>query len=432
MNAHIRFLLLGFIVIWILSPLGCATAVFKPGSIHDVRFRERAQSKSDEDVRVTVAVLSAEESKELFGVNLASKGIQPVWVKVENHDDRPYYFVSAGVDPNYFSPLEAAYATHTGYTNSSKKRLEAYFKSMHFRNPVMPNAAVSGFVFTNIDEGEKVVHVDLIGSERAKFFTFYLEVPGLMADYLTVDFESLYAEEDFAELHEDGLRAALEKLPCCTTDQDGAGLGDPLNLVIIGDLQDVAAAFARRGWVPAEQTYSKAVAKTLNSYLFGSRYRYSPVSSLYFYGRHQDLSRQKPRSSIHERNHLRLWLSPIRFKDKPVWVGQISRDIGVRFTMKTWPPVTHKIDPDVDEARASLVEDLLFSQALVKVGFVKGVGAATGARPRENLTGDPYYTDGLRVALFLDKYPTSLTQVQLLKWETPIDLRSKYLESNQD
>ena len=34
---------------------------------------------------------------------------------------------------------------------------------------------------------------------------------------------------------------------------------------------------------------------------------------------------------------------------KPVWIGQISRDIGVRFTFKTWPPVTHKIDPDFDE-----------------------------------------------------------------------------------
>lgn len=100
--------------------------------------------------------------------------------------------------------------------------------------------------------------------------------------------------------------------------------------------------------------------------------------------------------------------------------------------MKTWPPVTHQIDPDVDEARTALVEDLLLSQALVKVGFVKGVGAATAARPRENLTGDPYYTDGLRAVLVLDRYPTSLTQIQLLKWEIPIDLRSKYIESNED
>jgi hypothetical protein len=419
MNTHIRIQLIGFILIWILSSLGCATAVFKPGSIHNVRFRDRAESQSDEDVRITVAVLSAEESKELFGVDLSRKGIQPVWLKVENHGERPYHLMLAGVDPNHFSPLETSYATHAGFTKSSKRKMEAYFKNMSFDNPIEDNTAVSGFVFTNLDEGEKVVQVDLIGPERAKFFTFFLEVPGMKADYLRVDFGSLYAEEDFVELDEDGLRAALEKLPCCTTDEDGTSLGDPLNLVIIGDFQDVVAAFARRGWLPAEETYSTAVKKTIGSYLFGSRYRYSPVSSLYFYERHQDLARQKPRRSIHERNHLRLWLSPMRFEGKPVWVGQISRDIGVRFTVKTWPPVTHKIDPDVDEARASLIEDLVLSQTVGKVGFVKGVGRATAARPRENLTGDPYYTDGLRAVLVLGRFPKPLTEIQSLEWERP-------------
>jgi len=399
--------------------MGCATAVFKPGSIHNVRFLDRAESQSDEDVRVTVAVLSAEESKELFGVDLARKGIQPVWLKVENHGDRPYHLMLAGVDPNHFSPLETSYATHAAFTKSSKREMEAYFKNMSFKNPIETNTAVSGFVFTNLDEGEKVVQVDLIGPERAKFFTFFLEVPGMKADYLRVDFDSLYSEKDYVELDESGLRASLEKLPCCTTSVDGTELGDPLNLVIVGDFQDVAAAFARRGWLPAEETYSTAVKKTIKSYLFGSRYRDSPVSSLYFYGRHQDLARQKPRRSIHERNHLRLWLSPMRFEGKPVWVGQISRDIGVRFTVKTWPPVTHKIDPEVDEARASLVEDLLLSQTVEKVGFVKGVGRATAARPRENLTGDPYYTDGLRAVLLLGRFPKPLTVIQSFEWEKP-------------
>jgi hypothetical protein len=131
------------------------------------------------------------------------------------------------------------------------------------------------------------------------------------------------------------------------------------------------------------------------------------------------LARQKPRHNIHERNHLRLWYSPVRFKGKPVFVGQISRDIGVRFTTKTWPPVTHKIDPDIDEARHALVEDLLFSQTLSKVGFVKGVGRATPSNPRTNLTGDPYFTDGLRVVMILDPGPVSLNEIIELDWERP-------------
>ena len=138
---------------------GCA-ATYNPGYIHDVGFRERAQSKHDEDVRVTVAVLNAEESKELFGVDLARKKIQPVWVRVENHDTRPYWFSSIGLDADYFSPLEAAYAYHSGYSKATKEDMDDYFLHMKFKNPIVSNAAVSGFVFTNLDRGMKVVDID--------------------------------------------------------------------------------------------------------------------------------------------------------------------------------------------------------------------------------------------------------------------------------
>jgi hypothetical protein len=32
----------------------------------------------------------------------------------------------------------------------------------------------------------------------------------------------------------------------------------------------------------------------------------------------------------------------MQYQGKPVWIGQISRDIGVRFTFKAWTPVTGK------------------------------------------------------------------------------------------
>ena len=407
----------------VLTLFGCATSAtstsFKPTSINEIRFRDRSQSKHDDDVRVTVAVPSAEENKALFSANLALKEIQPIWVKVENHSDQTYYLISAATDPNYFSPNETAFAVHGGLSRPEKTKMENYFRSMSFRNPILPHTAVSGFIFTNLDEGEKVVQIDLIARKQIKFFTFFVQIPGIRVDYQMVDFDSLYSKEEIVELDGAGLRTALENLPCCTTNEEGTDFGDPVNLVIIGDFLDVAATFSRRGWLPAEETYSTAIWKTIKSFLFGKRYRYSPVSSLYLYGRHQDLARQKPRHSIHERNHLRLWYSPMRFEGKPVFVGQVSRDIGVRFTTKTWPPVTHKIDPDIDEARHAIIEDLLFSQTLAKVGFVKGVGRATPYRPRQNLTGDPYFTDGLRVVLILDKGPISMNQIEGLDWEHP-------------
>jgi hypothetical protein len=260
--------------------------------------------------------------------------------------------------------------------------------------------------------------VDIIGEDRMlRTFIFFINVPGLRVDHHQVDFETLYSEDEIVNHDADGLRKALEKLPCCTTDKEGTGQGDPLNIVVIGEGEDILHAFVRAGWDETETMYSTSALKTARSFLFGGRYRYSPVSGLYVYGRRQDAALQKARGTIHERNHLRLWLSPMRFKDIPVWVGQISRDIGVRFTWKTI--TTHKIDPDVDETRNFLIQDLWYSFGLLKNAFVKGVGAAPISEPRRNLTGDPYFTDGLRAVLWVSGVPVDLEDVEFVDWEIP-------------
>jgi len=115
----------------------------------------------------------------------------------------------------------------------------------------------------------------------------------------------------------------------------------------------------------------------MSSSLFGSRYGYGPVSALYFFGRHQDLAVQKARSDVNLRNHMRLWRAPVNLNGTPVWVGQASRDIGVRLTTKTI--TTHKIDPDVDSARWYLMQDMFYSQTLIRFAFAKG-GGRGGAR----------------------------------------------------
>jgi hypothetical protein len=417
--------------IFTIAVYGC-TVYQKPLPFYNVPFQERSQSKIDGEVKVTVAVLSAEESRQLFGVNLAGQGIQPVWIRVQNADSIPYWLLSTGLDPDYFSPLESAYAFHGTFSSSLNDKIDDQFRVMAFRNPIVEGASVSGFIFTNRDEGTKAVDIDLIGYRKTKFFTFLVSVPGIKADYHEVDFDTLYPKKEIVDLDENELRTALENLPCCTTNEDGTEKGDPLNLVLIGSRENMSAAFVRRGWLPAEQTHGKAVWKTIKSFLFGTRYRYSPVSPLYFDKRQQDFAGQKPRHTVHQRNHLRAWLSPMRYQDKPVWVGQISRDIGVRFTFKTWPPVTHKIDPDVDEARASLMEDLVISQQLAKTGWVKGVGAASRAKPGYNLTGDPYFTDGYRAVLVFDRRPRSFLELDKFDWENPISTRLKRLETDRE
>jgi hypothetical protein len=228
---------------------------------------------------------------------------------------------------------------------------------------------------------------------------------------------------------EEELWHAVEQLPCCATNREGDAMGDPLNVAFVGEPDDVFTALSRRGWHPTEQTYSAAIWRTIRSFIFRSRYRYSPVSPLWAFGRSQDIAGQKARGTIHLRNHMRLWLTPIRFRGQTVWIGQISRDIGVRFIW-AFPPTTHKIDPDVDEARSGLIQDLAYSQALARFAFVSGVGAASSDEPRTNLTGDPYFTDGLRAVLFFEARPRTLDEVELLNWARPPEF-DRYEESGR-
>ena len=131
------------------------------------------------------------------------------------------------------------------------------------------------------------------------------------------------------------------------------------------------------------------------------------------FGRSQDVALQRTRRTINERLHLRLWLTPLRFSSEPVWVGQVSRDIGVRFTMRTWNLTTHRVDPDVDEARDYVIEDLLQAERIEAAGYVDGVGDCAMAAPRHNLTGDPYFTDGKRAVVLLS---TARTRPRFVAW----------------
>ncbi len=414
---------LSLLLVIALIGQGCATT--EPGTEQYPPYQERAQTEVQGDLSVTVAVPTAEETKTIYGVDLAEKLIQSVWIKVRNDTAVPYWFLSSGLDPNYFSSSEGAYAFHAA-SDEANHALDERFDSLQFRNPIMPGASVSGFLLTNLDEGFKAVDIDLIARGDFKSFTFAPRDPTFKSAGSSIDFDRLYSSDELVHVDkEDRLRALLEQLPCCATNADGTENGDPLNLVLIGARSDLVSAFVRRQWHPTEIIHAESIWRTVISFLQGSRYRYSPISPLYVYGRPQDGSAQKARSTIHERNHARFWLSPIRFQGKDVWVGQISRDIGIKFTFKSPTISTHVIDPDVDEARRYLVEDLAYSQALHRIGYVKGVGEVLRDAPRTNLVDDPYYTDGLRVVMFFDSRAYTLSDLDFVDWERPPSTRHR-------
>jgi hypothetical protein len=404
------------LIVWVAILTGCASG-FDPKPIESVPFRERTVSQAEDGIRVSTAVPSASETRDLFGVSLYKKGVQPVWIEIENNSSEKVAFLPAAIDTDYHSPIEVA-------TLNRSKKARAQAEQYFFQNGVdlriAPGEIHSGFVFTNLDEGTKAFNVDIFGDERMWQFTFFVQVPGLAIDHYDLDYRGLYSEEQFTNFTDpEDLISALEQLPCCVVDAKAENNGDPLNLVIIGEPDELFYAFIRSGWDETEVVSAASGYKTATSFFTGGSYRYSPISSLYLFGRSQDIAMQRIRKNIHERNHFRLWMTPMTFEGHSVWVGQISRDIGVRFTWKTI--TTHKIDPDVDETREFLLENLAYHQMLSKFAYVGGSNTSTIEEPGRNLTGDPYYTDGLRLVMWITAEPTNLQDIKYENWSRPED-----------
>ena len=378
---------------------------------------ERIQTRESGGLTVSIAVPTLAETRQIFGVPLEAEGVQPVWLRISNQTAEPYHFVPAALDPEYFSPQEVAWSFRKRFSKSSQAALQAWFDQQSISRRLRPGTTIEGFLHTQRDYGVKFVNVELHRVGGHQRFEFVVEEPGFRADYRRADFQRLLGTDAGISITRDQLREVLATMPCCVLGPDLETPGDPLNLVVVGPKERPFFSFARRGWDVTETIGGMSTWRTILSSVFGTHYRTSPVSPLYYDGRPQDIALQKTRGSVDERNHLRLWLTPYRVGGLAVWIGQTSRDIGVRMSSRTF--VTHKIDPDVDETRDYLLHDLLLSGGLRAFGYVTGVGPATQDAPRFNYTLDPYYTDGLRVVLVLGGDVADDSSPELLNWHWP-------------
>ncbi|MCC6322284.1 MAG: LssY C-terminal domain-containing protein [Phycisphaerales bacterium] len=417
------------------------TVTYRPQPT-DRGFLERQQTQERDGARVSVAIPDATEARRIFGVDVTARSLQPVFIRIENllpAGGSPVRLHAVAIDPAYYTPREAASVCRFSIgkrmisfgvlawfflpmiglviskaisSHRANRRMEGLFKSLSLRlAPISPGRAEEGFVFTTLDVGTKNVLVRLLGTDSAREFEFAVAVPGLDADHHQRAFDALHSMSAIESVDRPGLVERLRTLPAATTNKGGTGRGDPVNLVVIGTFDTILAAFGSR-WDETEIISIATCWRTARAFLLGGEYRYSPVSPLFLMGRSQDFALQRIRGGINERLHLRLWALPMRFLDRPVWIGQISRDIGVRFTRRTWNLTTHRIDPDVDESRDYLVEDLLAAGRILGAAYLDGVGACTNDEPRRNLTGDPYFTDGRRAVVVVSDRRTTPIRIE--------------------
>jgi hypothetical protein len=167
-----------------------------------------------------------------------------------------------------------------------------------------------------------------------------------------------------------------KRVPRYTITADGLP-GDPVNLVLVGTLAQLRAAFARAGWAQADALTLKSSWRMVRCFLLNSPYPTAPFSTLYLFGRGQDIGFQKAiGDSPRRRHHIRfwalnmeraeatlgtadLWLKAHRPPDheRVYWVGAGTRDTGFSLTQLTFQ-ITHATDSDTNIERDFIIAEL--------------------------------------------------------------------------
>lgn len=194
------------------------------------------------------------------------------------------------------------------------------------------------------------------------------------------------------------------RVPSFTVSADGLP-ADPVNLALFGTLDELRAAFAAIGWVEADKLSLSSSWRMVKAFVFNRPYPNAPFSTLYLFGRGQDIGFQKPiGDSPRKRHHVRFWgrlLEDIQDIDtasfwlntdvpapgaRVPWVGAGTRDTGFGLTKLTFQ-ITHATDSDTNAERDFIIGQLQLANAIGPVMWEQS-GEPLGKRINH------YITDG--------------------------------------
>jgi len=377
---------------------GCAGQPYVSNDVSTASFLARKITQEHEALRVSAAVPDAVETAELFGLSLYEKGVQPVWIEVENKSTSMLRLSIWSIDSDYYSPLEVAWMNRKGYSSEGRAAMERSLYDAAIDRRIPPGEKRSGFVFTHLKPGTKGFNVDLISGElRSHTFTFFVPIPGFIADYMAVDFKRLYDDDEIVELDLDTLRPALEQAEYYASDMSGTLQGLPLNIAVVATPLALRRALLRANWQETE----------LGSDFAGA------TREQHYAGRPPDGTFIKTRADGTERKVLSLWLMPMRVGQEPVWLGQTVTAVGIRGNAAE----ISLVSPDIDTPYIYLMQNFWYSQSLKRIGFVRAGEAVSSAAPAEAFGGWSYYSNGMRGVLWLSEDPVGLDEVRNLNWE---------------
>jgi len=204
-----------------------------------------------------------------------------------------------------------------------------------------------------------------------------------------------------------GLKILLRKrVPRFTITADGLP-GDPVNLVLTGTRQQLHAAFKLAGWSEADRLGLASSWRMVRAFVLNTPYPTAPFSTLFLFGRVQDIGFQKAiDNSPRKRHHIRFWALSLAHveahlgepsfwlntdrppeADRVHWIGAGTKDTGISLTRLTFQ-ITHATDSDTNAERDFIIDELIREKLVSDINSYKA-GQQLGSEPINH-----YITDG--------------------------------------
>lgn len=381
----------------------CTTIPYTYEPLQNSGIESRAVSQQKGPFTVSASVPGDKESEKLFGIPLRKRGIQAVWMEITNDGEHRARFAPYSVDPKYFPPHEVAYMYRKQFSKQGWQDMESRFFEESLPRYIDGGKTVSGFVFTNATTGTKAFNVDIFYSEKTahyEHFTFFVDVPGFKPDHTEIDFRNIYNASEYKDLDHIGLKEYVAALPCCTSNGDNSARGQPIILLLVSNGQELLRALLRSGWI--ESSYKRD-----DSFLNASDY---------VFGRPPDTIFRKVRDKTTERNEMGLWLAPVSVDGKAVWVAQVKHAIGRRYEIEEIFLGVRQ-DPDVDDGRNYMLQNMWYSQALKQYAWSSTGMVVPKSEPLIDFSNNAWFSDGLRLILWISGEPVSLRETRDLNWD---------------
>jgi len=187
------------------------------------------------------------------------------------------------------------------------------------------------------------------------------------------------------------VQTVLAGIPEQQTDRGRNHPSDLVNIMLLGDRDQVTRSFHAAGWTAPEShgvlalyhMFHCAVERKGNSRL--------PMSNLRLNGNIPDAAFEKSLDTFAKRHHIRLWYD----ENAHAWLGAATEDVSYKWTSTH---MTHATDGSIDNERAKVVNDLAFTGCIDRGALIPRASLKPAQTP-----GSSIHTDGDIAVLQLNR-----------------------------